>query len=176
VDGIGNVIALLEEIENGKLGEVEYIEALSCPAGCVGGPLTAVNPHVARARVEERARTQGWREAEAVGSGGPEPAAAGASLDLGFSRAIEPMPALVLDRDIGKAMAMMEELEAMAALLPGLDCGSCGAPNCQALAEDIARGTAVETDCIFRLREKVRVLAGKLLALEEMQPPGLDKE
>jgi hypothetical protein len=29
VDGIGNVIALLEEIDNGKLQEIPYIEALA---------------------------------------------------------------------------------------------------------------------------------------------------
>jgi Na+-translocating ferredoxin:NAD+ oxidoreductase RNF subunit RnfB len=75
-----------------------------------------------------------------------------------------------------KAMIMLEEIEHLASLLPGLDCGSCGAPSCLALAEDIVRGNAVETDCIFKLRETVRELAGRLLALEELKPPGLDKE
>ena len=37
--------------------------------------------------------------------------------------------------------------------LPGLDCGSCGAPTCKALAEDIVRGEASVNDCIFVLRE-----------------------
>jgi len=75
-----------------------------------------------------------------------------------------------------KAMIMLEEIEQLSESLPGLDCGSCGAPSCRALAEDIIRGSAVETDCIFKLRETVRDLAGQLLALEQLEPPGLDKE
>ena len=34
-----------------------------------------------------------------------------------------------------------------------MDCGSCGAPTCRALAEDVVRGFASEDDCIYRLRE-----------------------
>ena len=37
--------------------------------------------------------------------------------------------------------------------LPHLDCGSCGASNCHALAEDIIKGDAKETDCLIKLRE-----------------------
>ena len=37
-----------------------------------------------------------------------------------------------------------------------LDCGSCGAPTCQALAEDIVKGEASPDDCIIRLRQKYR--------------------
>ncbi|MDR2906409.1 MAG: ferredoxin, partial [Bacteroidales bacterium] len=33
--------------------------------------------------------------------------------------------------------------------LPGVDCGACGAPSCQALAEDIAKVEATLTNCIF---------------------------
>jgi hypothetical protein len=39
--------------------------------------------------------------------------------------------------------------------LPGLDCGTCGAPSCAALSDDIVRGFASETDCIFRLRDQL---------------------
>ena len=39
VDGIDNVIKVIEEIENLKLGELQFFEGLACPGGCVGGPL-----------------------------------------------------------------------------------------------------------------------------------------
>ncbi|HPE36798.1 MAG TPA: (Fe-S)-binding protein, partial [Spirochaetales bacterium] len=68
------------------------------------------------------------------------------------------------------------EMEVIAESLPGLDCGSCGAPSCRAFAEDVARGLAVKTDCIFKLREDVRKLAEQLIDMERMQPPGLDKD
>jgi Na+-translocating ferredoxin:NAD+ oxidoreductase RNF subunit RnfB len=70
---------------------------------------------------------------------------------------------------------MMEEIELRSEGLPGLDCGSCGAPSCRALAEDIARGTAVESDCVFKLRDRVRELARELMELEGRRPPGLDR-
>ena len=51
VDGIVNVIKVLEEIENMKLSDLQFFEGLACPGGCVGGPLTFENPFVARARI-----------------------------------------------------------------------------------------------------------------------------
>ncbi|MGI6704192.1 MAG: (Fe-S)-binding protein [Clostridia bacterium] len=49
----------------------------------------------------------------------------------------------------------MEKVEGILEKLPGIDCGSCGAPTCRALAEDIVNGRAREVDCVFRLREKM---------------------
>jgi len=48
--------------------------------------------------------------------------------------------------------------------------------SCRALAEDIVRGNANETDCIFKLREKVRDLAFQMMELEAKMPPVLDKD
>jgi iron only hydrogenase large subunit-like protein len=167
VDGIGNVIGVLEALENGKLRDLSYIEALACPAGCVGGPLTVENPYIAKTRLRNR-------EESAPPESGPSLRYAPLD-DLGWTEAVVPRSALVLDPDMLRALVMMEEIELRAAELPGLDCGSCGAPTCRALAEDIARGTAVESDCVFKLREKVRGLAKELIELEERQPPGLDR-
>jgi Na+-translocating ferredoxin:NAD+ oxidoreductase RNF subunit RnfB len=33
--------------------------------------------------------------------------------------------------------------------LPGIDCGACGAPSCEALAEDVVCGLALPDSCIF---------------------------
>jgi len=43
VDGIHNVISVLEEIELGRLGDIDFIEAQACPGGCVGGILNVNN-------------------------------------------------------------------------------------------------------------------------------------
>jgi len=53
VDGIGNVIGVLKALEKGELDDFQYVEALACPAGCVGGPLAVENPYVARARMRK---------------------------------------------------------------------------------------------------------------------------
>ena len=60
--------------------------------------------------------------------------------------------------------------------MTGLDCGASGEEGWRALAEDIVRGNANETDCIFKLREKVRNLASQMVDLEAMMPPVMDKE
>jgi iron only hydrogenase large subunit-like protein len=168
VDGIGNVIGLLEALENGKIRDIAYIEALACPAGCVGGPLTVENPYIARSRLRcQEERTSPER---------PSLRPCVALEDLRWTESVTPRSAMVLDPDRLKALVMMEEIEQRAAGLPGLDCGSCGAPSCRALAEDIVRGVAIESDCVFKLRDRVRELARELMTLEEIRPPVLDRE
>lgn len=169
VSGIADVISVFEALENGKLNNVAFIEALACPAGCVGGPLTVENPYIARARIRTRERRALSR------AGRPLPVDP-KGLDLRWQEQLKPREALRLDPDMLKAMIMMEEMELIAASLPGLDCGSCGAPSCRAFAEDVARKHVVITDCIFKLRENVRKLAEQLIDMERIQPPGLDKE
>ena len=147
VDGIGNVIALLEEIDNGKLSDIPYIEALACPGGCVGGPMAVANPHVARTSIKALA-------ARETKPGPEEPRSRGAR-SLAWEEQLLPKPVMVLDRDMGKALEMAERLEKIAADLPGLDCGACGAPDCGALAEDIVKGGAKIDDCIVRDEGKI---------------------
>ena len=96
--------------------------------------------------------------------------------DLVWTGKVEYMPIMKLDKDFDKAMKKLETLHDINSGLPGLDCGACGAPSCRALAEDIVRGNANETDCIFKLREKVRNLAVQMMELEEKMPPVLDRD
>jgi CO dehydrogenase/acetyl-CoA synthase gamma subunit (corrinoid Fe-S protein) len=70
-----------------------------------------------------------------------------------------------LDNDVVEAMKKMERMEIVLQHLPGLDCGSCGAPTCKTLAEDIVRGEAKELDCIFLLKDKVKKLAEEMVDL-----------
>jgi ArsR family metal-binding transcriptional regulator len=59
-----------------------------------------------------------------------------------------------LSEDRMTAIAKMSEIECIYRELPHLDCGSCGAPNCHALAEDIVKDDAKKSDCLIQLREK----------------------
>ena len=68
-------------------------------------------------------------------------------------------------------MRMMEEIDAICERLPQLDCGSCGAPTCRALAEDAVQGLARETDCIFLMRRQIQDIATQLTRLEGYVPP-----
>ncbi len=147
VDGIDNVIRVLEDMEDDKLTDIAYVEALACPGGCVGGPLTAENNFVARSRISRICETL-----PGLGDTIPD------SVPRSWDGAPLYRPVMKLSQDLGVAMQMAQTLEEIAERLPGLDCGSCGSPSCRALAEDIVRGYAKETDCIFVTRERLRAL------------------
>ncbi|MDL2224766.1 4Fe-4S dicluster domain-containing protein [Eubacteriales bacterium OttesenSCG-928-M02] len=165
VDGIANVIQVLEEIENGKFSDLDFFEGLSCIGGCVGGPLVFENRYVAKNRI--RQLTEGMEEPLAY----PADVTRWAGRDdLNYNKGLEPKNVMKLDDDISKAIRKMERMEQIYEELPGLDCGSCGAPTCRALAEDIVRGEATELDCIFKLRDKLKVLAQELVTLADNQP------
>ena len=78
-----------------------------------------------------------------------------------------------LDEDVAHALVKLERLDQITNSLPGLDCGACGSPSCRALAEDVIRGIALETDCVIKLREKVKTLAQEILDLAGIVPPAM---
>ena len=143
-DGIENVIAVLEEMDNEHLGELDFIELNACSGGCVGGLFTVENPYVAQARVNQL-RKYLPISANHLDSGQKpcEPQ------DLYNESRLEYKSVLPLSNNIIDAMNMMNNIDVIYKKLPGLDCGSCGAPTCRALAEDIARGEARKSDCVF---------------------------
>jgi len=170
VDGIHNVIAVLEEVVRDRLRDVDYLELQACVGGCVGGPLAPENPFLARrnlhALTERLARSTPEPAVDLIGSSALEGR-------LTMREAIEPRPILQLDEDPAIAIAKAERLEQVVGQLPGLDCGSCGSPHCRSLAEDIVRDVAFETDCVFKLREQVHSLAKEMLELAQKLPPSM---
>ncbi|BCV21977.1 [Fe-Fe] hydrogenase large subunit C-terminal domain-containing protein [Moorella sp. Hama-1] len=164
VDGIHHVIEVLTRIEAGDFQDIDYIEAQACPGGCVGGALMVRNPYLARLELRQLARCLPANAGEL-----PEP---GNNL---ATTPVQPRPVLQLDADLAAALEKMHRLETTQALLPGLDCGSCGSPSCRTLAEDIVRGEAQDTDCVFVLRERVRVLAEEVVELARKLPPSMAK-
>ncbi len=170
VDGINHVIDVLENLENGHIQDVDFVEMMCCPGGCVGGPMTVENPYIAKTRIYNRERISHEKKAIPLSLSLPE------NIKVQWEEELETRSIFQLDRDYRKAIKMMEKMEALQKELPGLDCGSCGAPSCRALAEDIVRGKASETDCVFKLREKIRELTREMIDLESRMPPGLDRE
>lgn len=145
VDGIHNVAKVFEEIDNGKLADIDYVEALACPGGCVGGPLTAENNFSARSKIQRICK-----KIDNMDKGFDN------RINFRWDRSIVYRPIMNLDPDIGEAMRKMQLIEEIYEHMPKIDCGSCGSPSCRALAEDIVRGYAKETDCIFKLRDIAR--------------------
>ena len=52
-----------------------------------------------------------------------------------------------LSDSIAKSMRMLADIQTIKATLPGIDCGSCGAPTCRAFAEDIVKCQACVEGC-----------------------------
>lgn len=152
-DGIENVINVLEELEDDKLSDLDFIELNACTGGCVGGVLTMENPFIVRTRIQRLRKylpvSMNKASQELQDSGW-----------LSWEKGLEYAPIMQLDADVPTAMRKMLKIEELIKKLPGLDCGSCGAPSCRALAEDVIKGTAKENDCLFVLREKI----GRLFA------------
>jgi iron only hydrogenase large subunit-like protein len=167
VSGIHNVISLLEEVEHGELQDVDFLELQACTGGCVGGPLNITNLFVGRVRLRDLIKRFGSKipyfdEKKLIEICGQ-----------GHFEATEPFEArflLPLDEDVTQALIKLERLDQITNDLPGLDCGACGSPSCRALAEDVIRGIAFETDCVIKLREKVKILAQEILDLAGIVP------
>jgi len=180
VDGIHSVIKIFEEIEKDRLEDIDFVEALACTGGCLGGPLTVENAYLAKSRLkkhmEEANRVSGKLQSSMQNESDKVKIPLNDDEGLEWTGNIEHRPIMKLDEDIVVAIKKLEALEKINNNLPGLDCGACGAPSCRALAEDIVRGNANETDCIFKLRDRVRHLAIQMSELESKMPPVMDKD
>ncbi|MGI5884506.1 MAG: [Fe-Fe] hydrogenase large subunit C-terminal domain-containing protein [Candidatus Spyradocola sp.] len=165
VDGIENVIQVLESIENGDLADLDYFEGLACVGGCLGGPLTFENTYVAKNRLRKLTERLPKRTAPAQEA---EEAQELTSEEMRTQMLFQPNPAMKLDDDFAVALRKMEQIERVLADLPGLDCGSCGSPTCRALAEDVVLGYAVELDCIFKLKQKIQQMSKQMVDMAQM--------
>lgn len=149
-DGIENVIRVLEELEDERIRELDFIELNACSGGCVGGVLCVENAYVAKARLQRLRKYLPVSKnhlREEIPQG------------MSWQESLEFSPVLTLSEDLGEAMQMMMDIDDICEKFPGLDCGACGAPSCKALAEDVVKGLAKESDCVFVLRKEVRQMA-----------------
>ncbi|MBE7055895.1 MAG: 4Fe-4S dicluster domain-containing protein [Ruminococcaceae bacterium] len=165
VDGIQNVVHVFEELEDGKLDDVDFIEASACTGGCLGGPLTVENLYVAKNR---------FRRYEEIRKEDIKPIDESEMTNIQFDKYPEYVDITTLDSDITVAMRKLREMNEIYKQLPALDCGACGSPSCRALAEDIVRGKANIESCIFVLRSRVRELAKEMMELEGLMPPVME--
>ncbi len=162
VDGIENVIRVLEEIENNKLHDLTFFEGSACTGGCVGGPLNFENNYVARNMIR--------RLVDRDSDLHPEHQVDVSMLTkypLYNQKDIMPNTAMKLDDDIVEAMRKMEKIEDIYKRLPGYDCGSCGSPTCRTFAEDIVQGFATDMDCIHKLKEQLKIMAQQMVNLAQ---------
>ena len=140
-DGIENVIGVLNEMEHDKLAGLDFIELNACSSGCVGGSLNLENPFLARTRLRQLRKHSADTKVEVE--------------DINLytvDKPYESVNVFRLDDNRIEAMKKMIAVQDIYSRLPGMNCGSCGAPNCMALAEDIVRGLKVS--CKYKEAEK----------------------
>lgn len=155
-DGIENVINVLEDLEDQKIADLDFIELNACSGGCVGGVLQVENPYVAKSKLKTLRKYMPVARSHMNGS----------IPDYAYwTNSIEYQPVFNLGSDFMESLEKMSKAEEIAKRLPGLDCGSCGSPSCKALAEDIVRGSANEKDCIFLLRDYIHKMTDELKGL-----------
>ncbi len=80
--------------------------------------------------------------------------------DVMWDSEVSYSPVMRLAPERGAAMRKMAMMQQIHQTLCDLDCGSCGAPTCRALAEDIVNGDATPDDCIINLRHKLNQILG----------------
>lgn len=159
-DGIENVIKVLEDLEDDKFDQLEFIELNACAGGCVGGVLTVENPYLAKVKLK-RLRKYLPVACNHLASDSKE--------DVFWNDEVKYEPVFKLGKDMKESIANMSRVEELCEKFPRLDCGSCGAPTCKALAEDIVRGVAHEQDCIHILRDYIHKLSDELSKLDTMK-------
>lgn len=142
-DGIDNVNRVLDQLENGNIQSLEFIELNACPGGCVGGVMAVENPFVAKARLQTLRRYLPVSQTILRGDQKeyiPQ--------SYFFDKMPTYLPIQRLSENFGESLRMMADIQKLRAELPGIDCGACGAPNCRAFAEDVVRGIAQRDGCV----------------------------
>ncbi|MDE6595130.1 MAG: ferredoxin, partial [Oscillospiraceae bacterium] len=71
-------------------------------------------------------------------------------------------------KSLKDSIAAMAKIYALCEKFPGLDCGSCGAPTCKALAEDVVSGRADEKDCIYLLRNYIHQISQQFNSIDSL--------
>ncbi len=148
IDEIHNVIEVLEKLENEEIADVDFLELRACDHSCAGGVLATENRFLAIERLRKRLKKHQQNPSAHLHQ--KEMNLYKTYLQQNISvHKIEPRSILSLDADMVVAMKKMGKINRIMKVLPGIDCGACGAPRCYALAEDVVQGHAKMTQCVF---------------------------
>lgn len=147
VDGIRDAIEFLDMVENEEVGNIDYLECRACKEGCAGGILNTSNRFLVVDRLKKRVeRNKNKKNIEKNTEIEKCKNYLIPKMKIGE---IAPRSMMILDTDMETAMLKMQNAKKIEKQLPGIDCGACGAPSCKALAEDIVKGDATHSHCVF---------------------------
>jgi len=147
-DGIENCIRVLDQIDSADITNLDFVELNACNGGCVGGAMTVANAYIAQARLQSLKRYLPVSPNRPASDWIPD--------EYFHEKKVEYNPYSSLSSDRKTAMRMMRDIEELTQKLPGLDCGSCGAPTCMAFAEDVVKGETGVDECTVILKRILR--------------------
>jgi iron only hydrogenase large subunit-like protein len=147
---INNMIRIFDDIEKGKIRGVEFLECYACMGGCIGGPLTVDDMFVSRSKIQKLLSSSDQdhpaiSEAKRIYKKG----------DYMIRQKITPRSITGDKVDLAEQIRRMQIKEELSRLLPGINCGLCGAPSCKAFAQDVADARASTDDCVLLSSEKI---------------------
>ncbi len=156
IDGVENVIKFLEKLESGHISDIDFLELRVCDQGCAGGILCPGNRFLTVERIGEREKTLRERLVENEVIANPLMNHKVQLHEVCKTETIKPRESMLLDENLEVALTKMQQIKTLNTYLPGFDCGACGAPTCKSLAEDIVKGQAGMSYCVFvqRMMEK----------------------
>ena len=147
-DGIENCIRVLDQIDSADITQLDFVELNACNGGCVGGAMTVANAYIAQARLQSLKRYLPVSPNRPASDWIPD--------EYFHEKKVEYNPYSSLSSDRKTAMRMMRDIEELTKKLPGLDCGSCGAPTCMAFAEDVVKNETGIDECTVILKKILR--------------------
>lgn len=154
VSGINNVLYILDEIEKGKLHNVNFVEMHGCIEVCLGGPMIVENVYLARTNLQNLINYFGETKIPVGKKDKYE------NYDMIYKDMFEPGFKNNENFDIKKALEKRAERKKILALLPKINCGACGSPTCETFAEDVVGGEVKLEECIKlaikKLEEKLK--------------------
>ena len=152
--GLQEVIKVFDDIEKGKLRNIEFLECHACPGGCIGGNLTVENLYIARGK--------NLRLRAAMPKPTPEfeqeVTRRYSTEDFSLRGSLKPRRLEGDVLDLRERVSRKKRADELARGLPGVNCGLCGAPSCKHHAEDVAAGRAEIGDCVFLSRDRINDL------------------
>lgn len=154
LQGLSDIIKVFNDIEKGKIRNIDFLECHACQGACIGGNLTVENLYVARTRnlrlisKLDRPSPDLIREIERRF----------AIEDFSLRAPVKPRDIEGKDADLRERVARKKRATELLKALPGLNCGLCGAPSCKSHAEDASLSRAEIGECVFLSKDRLDVL------------------
>jgi iron only hydrogenase large subunit-like protein len=149
--GLADIIKIFNDIERGRLTNIEFLECHACRGGCNGGNLTVENLYVARSK-DLRLKAKMPKpppefEQEVARRFGSE--------DFSLRGSVKPRGLARNMGDLRERVMRRKQAEEILKGLPLLNCGLCGAPSCKDHADDVAQERTEISDCVFLSKARI---------------------